>query len=163
MDLNERVGTAQRTQVLDLLSQALEQGYIDLADYERRMAAVHSATVVGDLTGQVADLPRQFHWHPQQTSAATPNPQVTVDPEQRTRTMTIAAVALGGFSVVASLCAGVGALFGVAAILLGRPGLKSARNHNLALTGMILGAVGIVFSICAIGILVFGEPIPDQS
>ncbi|KXK60342.1 hypothetical protein AWW66_19405 [Micromonospora rosaria] len=157
MDLNERVGTVQRTQVLDLLSQALEQGYIDLADYERRMSLVHTATVVGDLTSQVADLPRQFHWHPQQAQMAPVTPTVGVDPEKRIRTMTLASVSLGGVALVTSICGGVGALFGVAAILLGRPGLKSARNHGLALTGIILGAVGIVFSLCAVGILIFGD------
>ncbi|MFC6023320.1 DUF1707 and DUF4190 domain-containing protein [Plantactinospora solaniradicis] len=62
--MDERVGTAQRNTVLELLSQALEQGYLDLSEYEERMTSVHTARTVGDLVRPLVDLPSQFRWDP---------------------------------------------------------------------------------------------------
>jgi hypothetical protein len=62
--MDERVGTAQRNTVLELLSRALEEGYLDLSEYEERMTSVHTARTVGDLVRPLVDLPSQFRWDP---------------------------------------------------------------------------------------------------
>ena len=52
-----RVGDRDRTNTADLLSQALAQGYIDLAEYETRVQAAYAAQTAEDLRAVVADLP----------------------------------------------------------------------------------------------------------
>lgn len=52
-----RVGDHDRTATADLLSQALAQGYMDLAEYETRVQAAFAAQTTDDLRRIVADLP----------------------------------------------------------------------------------------------------------
>ncbi|WP_434740295.1 DUF1707 domain-containing protein [Micromonospora sp. SH-82] len=150
MNLRERVGTAQRTQVLDLLSQALEQGYLDLGEYESRMSAVHGARFVGDLTSQVADLPRQLRWYPYPVPVAPIAPRPATGSDQRAYPWAVVSVVLGGLSLFCALCWGIGGVLGVAAILLGRPGLKSPSSYPLAVIGILLGAAGLTLSLLTI-------------
>ncbi|GGM24471.1 DUF1707 SHOCT-like domain-containing protein [Micromonospora yangpuensis] len=150
MNLKERVGTAQRNQVLDLLSQALEQGYLDLAEYESRISAVHGALFVGDLTSQVADLPRQLRWYPYPVPVAPVALRPATDSDLRARPWAIVSVVLGGASLFFALCWGIGGILGVAAILLGRPALKSPPNQTLAVIGILLGVAGLGLSLLSI-------------
>jgi len=52
-----RVGDHDRETTADLLSQALAQGYFDLAEYETRVQATFAAHSAEDLRQVVADLP----------------------------------------------------------------------------------------------------------
>jgi hypothetical protein len=52
-----RVGDHDRTATADVLSQALAQGYIDLAEYETRVQAAYAAQTAEELRRVVADLP----------------------------------------------------------------------------------------------------------
>jgi hypothetical protein len=42
-------------------------------------------------------------------------------------------------SVPLAACFGIGGLFGIAAIVLSRPGLRSKDNYGKALTGFVVG------------------------
>ncbi|KAA0110807.1 DUF1707 domain-containing protein [Mycolicibacterium sp. P1-5] len=52
-----RVGDRDRENTADLLSQALAQGYFDLAEYEIRVQSAFAAVSTEQLRGLVADLP----------------------------------------------------------------------------------------------------------
>ncbi|WP_346259641.1 DUF1707 domain-containing protein [Plantactinospora sp. ZYX-F-223] len=155
--MNERVGTAQRGTVLDLLSRALEEGYLELAEYEERMVSVQAARTVADLTRPLADLPAQFRWYPHPPAGAAAAPLVRppggrpgqlgqVGTERgEERDTWVAALILGIVSLPLSLCLGAGVLPGAVAILLGRP--RRGRSHQVRATiGMVLGVVGVALS-----------------
>lgn len=52
-----RVGDRDRAATAELLSQALAQGYVDLAEYETRVQAAFAAQTAEELRRVVADLP----------------------------------------------------------------------------------------------------------
>ena len=52
-----RVGDHDRAATADVLSQALAQGYVDLAEYETRVQAAFGAQTAEELRRIVADLP----------------------------------------------------------------------------------------------------------
>jgi hypothetical protein len=151
---DERVGNEQRTQVLELLTAALEQGYITLDEYEQRMAPVNTAKTASVLSGQVADLPPQFRWDPR--TAARQQPAVSRIRDDNVRTFAVTSLALGAASIPLSLCL-VGWLFGIAAIFLSVPGSKGASGWSKALVGRVLGIIGIVLSI-GVGLVVIFSP-----
>src|SRR5687767_12719619 len=114
--MNERVGNAQRTHVLDLLSNALQEGYLDLPEFEQRMSIVTAAKSADELMSQLADLPLQFRWDPR----TLPSPPVRVlplppaptkAPGPDTRTTAIASLVLAIASIPLSVCFGMGGLF----------------------------------------------------
>jgi hypothetical protein len=143
--MNERVGTAHRTQVLDLLGQAFEEGYLDAAEFEHRVLTATSAKTAGELAAQVSDLPAQFRWSPQRQQ---PAPDVTRPPAAtNTHVTSTTSLVLAIISVPMALCFGVGALFGIAALILSRPGLRAGTNYGKSLTGLVVGSVGILFSL----------------
>ncbi|GAB3148000.1 hypothetical protein GCM10027290_32070 [Micromonospora sonneratiae] len=143
----ERVGTAQRTAVLDLLSRALEQGYIELGEYEVRMAAIQSARTVGDLTGQTADLPHQFRWQPQHQPAPVPPPASQLVTGKR-NPMSQVALTLSAVSIALSICLGAGVLFGLGGIALSLPGLKA--KDTMSRIALVLGCIGTLLSVAII-------------
>ena len=52
-----RVGDHDRAAIADVLSQALAQGYFDLAEYDSRVQAAFAAQTADELRRVVADLP----------------------------------------------------------------------------------------------------------
>ena len=55
-----RVGDHDRAATADVLSQALAQGYFDLAEYESRVQAAFAAQTADELRRIVADLPVEY-------------------------------------------------------------------------------------------------------
>lgn len=144
--MEARIGSAQRDEVADLLSRALEEGYLDLSEYDQRVTLVHSAKTAAELTEQVSDLPPQFRWSPQQSVAV--RSKSARDPN--THATSIASLVLAISSVPLAVCFGVGGLFGIAAVMLSRPGLRSRTDYGKALTGFVVGCLGIASSIAVI-------------
>jgi len=163
----QRVGNAERGAVLELLSRALGEGYLELDEYDNRITAVHGARTVGDLMGQVADLPPAFRWPPQPSPAVVapmpgpaagpvavpyPVPGGAFAPQSApapvggaVHGMAIASAVLGSISLVSAFCSGIGFFPGFAAMLLAVRPLRA--GDNTARVGMILGMVGILLSI----------------
>ncbi|MCD0447080.1 DUF1707 domain-containing protein [Glycomyces sp. A-F 0318] len=56
-DRDTRIGNPERTALTDLLRAAVDQGYIDLDEYEKRVDVLMAAKTVGDAEGVLADLP----------------------------------------------------------------------------------------------------------
>ncbi|HEX5543510.1 MAG TPA: DUF1707 domain-containing protein [Micromonospora sp.] len=160
--MDERIGHEQRTKVLDLLSRALAEGYLELAEYEERMTVVTSAKTASELTRQLADLPIPFQWDPRQHRVSAMQVQATARgtvENPAAHTMATAGLVLGVVAIPMSLCLGVGALFGIAAIFLARPGLRTPTAQGKAMTGLILGCVGIVLSIGFILLAYLGDAV----
>ncbi|MEU4158777.1 DUF1707 domain-containing protein [Actinoplanes sp. NPDC026670] len=52
-----RAGDGDREKVAEQLKQALDQGRLDLSEYDERVQKAYSAKTYGDLEGLLADLP----------------------------------------------------------------------------------------------------------
>jgi hypothetical protein len=139
---HERVGNAQRTTVLDLLSRAVAEGYLDLDEYELRVVRVTEGKTVAQLYAVVSDLPPPFRWDPVQ-----PMPKSKQERDRESAgSWAIASLALGAASIPTSMCLGAGGIAGIAAVILARKGLRDEASRSKAVTGMVLGIVGIAFS-----------------
>ena len=133
-----RVGNAQRTEVIELLSRALDEGGLPLDEYDRRVAAVGAATYAADLTAQLEGLPAGFGWSPH----PFPPPVMPHAVKSSGRT----ALFLGIASLPLSMCL-VGWIFGILAIVYSRRG--SARGFGPAMIGRVFGIIGILLSLGA--------------
>lgn len=140
---DERIGTVHRTQVIDLLNQALAEGTLEQGDYDSRIVRVSTATYASDLLGQVQDLPPRLQWDPR--NAAPPTP-----PD---RTAGRGALILGIIAVPLSFCV-IGGLLGVVAVVLSTRG-GGAHGVGPALIGRVLGILSIVLTVGAVIGLVF--------
>jgi hypothetical protein len=141
---DERVGNAQRAEVIDLLTRALDDAGLALDDYDRRVAAVGTATFASELQAQVRDLPDAYGWRPHEFAPP-------VGPEHPVRSYEKTALILGIVALPLSVCL-VGWIFGILAVLYsgrGRP-----RGFGPALLGRIFGIIAIVLSAGA-GIALF--------
>jgi hypothetical protein len=150
---DERVGTAQRTEVLELLNRALEEGYLSLDEYEQRMRATSDAQTMSQLHTQLRDLPRQFHWYPGAQRTPIGRPQRPAA-DRNVRAFAVTALSLGIASIPLSICM-VGGLFGIAAIFFSFPGSRGASGWSMALIGRILGIIGVILSLGVLALVIF--------
>lgn len=151
--MNERVGTVQKTQALELLSDALGQGYLDMAEFDQRARLVASARTTGELVGQFADLPSQFRWDPRKYSVSVVSAKVK---SSTVNVTSILSLAFGVGSILFAPCFGLGGIIGIAAVLLGVPGLQNPGNRKKSIFGSILGCLGVAISAGVIIYLVYG-------
>jgi hypothetical protein len=135
--MDGRAGNDQRAEVLERLTTALDDAALPMDEYDRRVAAVGTATYVSELVAQLRDLPPEYGWQPH--PAAAP-----VTPAARPASGGRTALILGIVSLPASLCL-VGAVLGVLAVLYSRRG-GPARGFGAAMIGRVLGIVGILLS-----------------
>ncbi|GIE97324.1 DUF1707 SHOCT-like domain-containing protein [Paractinoplanes rishiriensis] len=133
MGRDQRVGHAERTQVLGLLGNAYEAGLLPVGDYDARVAAVGTATYASELSFQVSDLPPAYAWGARAAPA---------EPRAAGRI----ALILGIASVPLSFCA-IGGILGVLAVISSR---GAGTGVTLALIGRIFGIVGIALSLTAV-------------
>ena len=126
---NERIGPAERAEVLGRLGAALEAGLLTVEDHDTRVAAVGAATYAADLRAQLSGLPAAYAWHPAPPAAPAPPGRT--------------ALILGVASIPLSCCV-IGGVLGVLAVLAGR---GSGPGVSPALIGRICGIIGIVLSI----------------
>lgn len=155
--LSQRVGTAEREQVLELLGKALEEGYLSLDEYEQRAAVTAVAKTAYDLTQQVTDLPPRLRWVPQPRTVAQARPggHGTATPNSA-HTTAVASLVLGLVSIPMSVCIGTGGIIGVAAAVLSRPGLRSPQEHGKAMVGLVTGLLGVALSAAFLLLIILG-------
>ncbi|MFY1631826.1 DUF1707 SHOCT-like domain-containing protein [Solwaraspora sp. WMMB335] len=145
--MDERVGTAERDQVVGLLGQALSEGYLGLAEYEHRVSVATAARTTGELVAQLRDLPRRFDWKPgTELAGRLPSAGRAV----ATRTSIALLLAIGALPL--SACYGIGGLLGLAAIGLGRAGLRTGDQRTKAFVAIGVGLSSVVLSI-VVGVL----------
>jgi uncharacterized protein DUF1707 len=142
---DERVTGAERSEVLEVLTRALDQGDLAMSDYDRRVVAVGSATYTSELLTQLADLPPEYAWLP--PTAVAPPPAPAVAGAGR------GALILGILSLPTSFCVFGGILGGIAIFL----SLRGERRPGFspALLGRVFGIVGVALSIAALIALIF--------
>src|SRR5262249_14841585 len=107
---DQRVGHAERTQVLGLLGNAYEAGGLPVGEYDARVVAVGAAPRASRLRLQVSDLPTAYAW-------GAPVPPVVEAPPGSGRV----ALILGIASVPFSMC-GIGLVLGLLAVIASRNG-----------------------------------------
>ncbi|WP_433359712.1 DUF1707 SHOCT-like domain-containing protein [Actinoplanes sp. CA-142083] len=138
MSKDQRVGQAERTQVLGLLGNAFEAGVLPVGEYDARVAAVGTATHASQLRLQISDLPPAYAWGVSSPSA------VSEPPAGAGRI----ALILGIASLPLSIC-GIGLILGVLAVIASRsPGRR--RGVSAALIGRVCGVIGIALSLAAL-------------
>ena len=142
---DERIGTVHRTQVIDLLSQALDEGLLTTPQYDARVVAVSTATYASDLLSQVQDLPPRLQW----------DPRIAAPPTAPNRNAGRTALILGLFSIPMAFCV-VGVVPAIAAIVMSTRG-SGARGAGPALFGRVLGIISVVLSIGALLALYFAR------
>jgi hypothetical protein len=138
---DQRVGSADRAEVVGRLGRALDEGHLSLAEHDARVVRVGTATYASELLDQLADLPPEYAWLP----AAAIAPPAGAGP---TRSRGRAALVLGILSLPTSFCV-LGGLLGAAAVVLSLRGPRPA-GWGPALVGRVLGIVGIVLSLGAL-------------
>jgi len=149
---HQRVGHAQRGAVLDLLNRALEEGYLELHEYEARMPRVTEAKTVRALYAQVADLPPQFRWDPRHL------PPLGKEGRRRERADNEALVSLivGILAVPSTLCLGAGGLLGIVGGVFGVRALRDGGNAPQAVAGIGLGLISVALAVLVLLVTVFG-------
>jgi hypothetical protein len=139
---DERVATAERSEVIALLGRALDEGHLAVDEHDARVAAVGSATYTSDLLAQLHDLPPEFAWLP----------PAAVAPARPTGSGR-AALILGLLSVPLSFCV-VGGILGIVAIVLSLRG-ERRPGFTPTLVGRVFGIVGVVLSLGALFALIY--------
>jgi hypothetical protein len=145
MGRDQRVGHAERTQVLGLLGNAHDAGLLPVGEYDVRVAAVGTATYASELSRQVSDLPPAYAWASPAPPASPASPV-----EQRPASGRIALI-LGIASVPLAICL-IGGILGILAVVASR---NAAPGLSPALIGRIFGIVGIALSLAAGAALIF--------
>jgi hypothetical protein len=140
---DERIGAVHRTQVIDQLNQALDEGLLSTEQYDARVVAVSTATYASDLLGQVQDLPPRLHWDPRNAAPATPP----------NRTAGRNALLLGLVSVPLSFCL-LGWIPAIAAIWMSTRG-HGAQGVGSAMIGRVLGIISLILTFGALLALIF--------
>ena len=136
---DQRVSTAERTEVLALLSRAVDEGHLATDQYHGRVAAVGTATYTSQLIGPLGDLPPEYAWLPPTAPASS--------------TPGRAALVLGVLSLPTSFCL-FGGLLGAIAIVLSLRGERPA-GMSAALFGRVFGIVGVILAIGALIALIY--------
>jgi hypothetical protein len=134
-----RVGNAERTEVIALLTRALDDGHLTLAEYDGRIATVSAASHVWELATPLNGLPPEFGWLP---AAAQP----PAAPGRNTANYGRISLILGLVSLPLSVCF-VGWVFGILAIVYA--GRAGGRGFSAALIGRVLGIVSILLTVAA--------------
>jgi hypothetical protein len=141
---DERVATAQRSEVIGLLGRALDDGHLDMADHDLRVVAVGSATYASELVAQVRDLPPAYAWLP----------PTAIVPATRTGTGSgRASLVFGILSLPTAFCV-IGGLLGIVAVVLSFRG-ERPRGMSPAMLGRVFGIVGFVLSLGALFSLIY--------
>jgi ferric-dicitrate binding protein FerR (iron transport regulator) len=94
-----RAGDSDRQAVAEALEHALDEGRLDLAEYDERLQRAYAAKTYGDLEGLLDDLPATAV-----TPTPAPAPQRAAAPPQRRAAGQLVRAWLGGFGGVFVLC-----------------------------------------------------------
>jgi hypothetical protein len=131
-----RAGDGDRQAVADKLKQALDEGRLDLVEYDERLQRTYAAKTYGDLNGLLDDLPG---------TAVSPHPAVSTDATPAEAAPPPASPARGGQLVRASL-GGFGGIFVVSTVIWLATSLGSGHLQYFwpvwLLIPMVFGIVG---------------------
>src|SRR5262245_32453118 len=97
-----RAGDSDRQAVAEKLKQALDEGRLDLGEYDERLQQAYAAKTYGDLKGLLDDLPGAGA--PVRAKPADPVPRQAEPPQARSKAGQLMRAWLGGFGGVFVLC-----------------------------------------------------------
>jgi Domain of unknown function (DUF1707) len=98
-----RAADSDREAVADKLKQALDEGRLDLAEYDERLQQTYAAKTYGDLDGLLADLPGGAVT-PRKPANATSVPPSAAPAKPSARAGQLVRAWLGGFGGIFVLC-----------------------------------------------------------
>ncbi|MGX6602831.1 DUF1707 SHOCT-like domain-containing protein [Micromonosporaceae bacterium Da 78-11] len=107
-----RVGDRERQTVADQLKSALDEGRLDLGEYDERIQKTYAARTYGDLDGLLDDLPGTV---PVQRSQVRPRPEPTNAPATRHPAAAQVARWVGPYGGVVAVCVIIWAITSVSA------------------------------------------------
>jgi hypothetical protein len=154
-----RASTADRDRVLDLLQGAYGEGRLTKDEFDARCAQAMESKTYGELAPIAADLPGGVPvMSPYSAAPYSPGPASTYPPGGLYPPVPTSGMAIG------SLACGVAELFtgglsAIPAIILGHMARGEIRRHGyrgggMAMTGLVLGYLGIAFWVLIVFTLV---------
>jgi hypothetical protein len=151
-----RASDADREAIVAHLSAAAVDGRLTLDEFTDRTQRVYAAHTWGELAQLVGDLP----------ALPTTNAMVTMNAPPTTGSgsrLPLITMILGLVSIPANSCVPLGGVVGVAAIVLGVLGLRTAARGTqggrvMALAGLIFGSFGVLMSAAIIAYMAFVAP-----
>ena len=96
-----RAADSDRQDVADKLKQALDEGRLDLAEYDERLQRTYAAKTYGDLDGLLTDLPAVAI---EPRRGTTPTPAAAAPPAKSEKAGRLVKAWLGGFGGVFVVC-----------------------------------------------------------
>lgn len=132
-----RAGDGDRQAVADKLKQALDEGRLDLGEYDERLQRTYAAKTYGDLNGLLDDLPStSLTPRKQAASDVTPHEAAPAPKVGSSRAGQLVKASLGGF----------GGIFVVCTVIWAVTSISSGHFQNFwpvwLLIPMILGGMG---------------------
>ena len=131
-----RAGDSDRQAVADKLKQAMDEGRLDLGEYDERLQKTYAAKTYGDLKGLLDDLPGVAVAPP--STAPVAQPAAAPAPVASSRAGQLDRAWLGG----------LGGIFVVCTVIWLATGLSSGQFHNFwpvwLLIPMVFGLLGRV-------------------
>jgi hypothetical protein len=147
MDRGEmRAGDADRQAVADKLRGALEEGRLDLHEYDERLQRAYAAKTYGDLNGLLDDLPDTVPASRSQVAPFTPNQPAVVSTERGVTAKWLAHTWDGYFGTVAIVVA----IWGVICLM--------SQEFLYFWPGWVAGPWGAVLIVSTVSGLMTGEP-----
>ncbi|WP_459710511.1 DUF1707 SHOCT-like domain-containing protein [Actinophytocola sp. KF-1] len=131
-----RAGDSDRQAVADKLKQALDEGRLDLAEYDDRLQRAYAAKTYGDLKGLLDDLP----------GTTLPERAATTEPVAATATPVPQPVSTRGGQLVRAWLGGFGGIFAVCTVIWVVTSIGAGELRYFwpmwLLIPMVLGALG---------------------
>jgi hypothetical protein len=132
-----RAGDGDRQAVADKLKQALDEGRLDLGEYDERLQRTYAAKTYGDLNGLLDDLPG---------TALAPQPAVSTEAEPAAAAPPPRVSAARGGQLVRAWLGGMGGVFVICTVVWLASGLGSGDFVYFwpvwLLIPMIFGIIG---------------------
>jgi hypothetical protein len=140
-----RVSDADREAIVARLNQATAEGRLTIEEFSERTRQAYACRTWGELTRVVWDLPVPTGSYPvvygRNAHRAAPPPPVQAGGAP------LVSLVLGVLSLPATFCVPVGPVISLAAIITGVFGLRVHHNRGMAVAGIALGALGLLFQI----------------
>ncbi|BBH70442.1 hypothetical protein ACTI_71270 [Actinoplanes sp. OR16] len=147
-----RVSDADRETIVARLNQATAEGRLSIEEFSERTRQAYACRTWGELSRVVWDLPAHTGTHPVVYGRTAPPP-----PPSPNGGAPLVALVLGVLSLPATFCVPVGPFLSIGAIISGVIGLRSPVNRGMAVAGIGLGALGLIFQIVFILFFAFSS------
>jgi hypothetical protein len=140
-----RVSDADRESIVARLNQATAEGRLTIEEFSERTRQAYACRTWGELNRVVWDLPAPTGSYPVVYGRGGYGPQPP--PAARAGGAPLVSLVLGVLSLPATFCVPVGPVISISAIVTGVVGLREPVNRGMAVSGIALGGLGLIFQI----------------